>query len=226
MYIRLFKFIISSLFLLTFSNTLFSQDIETIWQPDISYSWKYSDKTSFSSKTAALQSISDVSNNSSLIYIESSITANYKVNSKLTVSGGYLFRWNSPLLSNVTDENRLIEQISYKTTIGGNSFSQRLRVENRFSPNKYRNRIRYKLGYTIPIKDSNRANYLIIADEFLNTVARDIYSAENRFGFGTGWKTSSKRAFEIVLEYRVNNIFNDSPYTHAIVLSTSFKLSR
>jgi len=124
--------------------------------------------------------------------------------------------FKSPVQSN---EFRLWEQLTFNNEAGPIKFEHRYRVEQRFyKGGYYRNRFRYRLSATLPIKHSKF--YLNSFEEVFLT-NRNPYFERNRLFGGVGYKFTDVFTFQIgyVSQYDFNR--NINPYTKNF-LQTSF----
>ncbi|MBK9212369.1 MAG: DUF2490 domain-containing protein [Saprospiraceae bacterium] len=90
----------------------------------------------------------------------------------------------------INDEFRLWEQVQLNTKVGRVKFEQRLRLEQRFAPERYRNRLRYRVMAYFPLnksKESQHPWFIYVGDELFFT---DIptYFERNRFSTGIQYK--------------------------------------
>ena len=90
----------------------------------------------------------------------------------------------------INDEFRLWEQIQLNSKLGRVKLEQRIRVEQRFAPDSYRNRYRYRVMFYFPLNKNMESRHpwlLYIADElFFTNIAS--YFQRNRFSCGLQYK--------------------------------------
>lgn len=223
---RKWIFLLAALLLPTMA---FAQNSETIWTPELSYSWKSSNRLGFNSKLALFNSVSNFDNEGAIEYIEPQISLTYGVSPRTKIGVGYLYRYVTPLVDGYQYEHRFIQQISYASYFGDRRFAHRLRTEQRIRTNSYQNRVRYRLSYDFPLKGNGideREKYFLINNEAIAAFNKDNASGENRFKVALGWYFNQKQKFELGLQYRTQNLFNTGDVGHLFVLSTSYYLNR
>lgn len=207
----------------------FSQQAELIWNPELSYSWKSSDRLGFSAKLSVFNSIRDFDNNDAIQYIEPQFSFSYGLSSGTKVGGGYYYRLSTPLIDGYQYEHRFLQQIGFISYIGDRRLAHRLRLEQRVRSSSYQNRLRYRLSYDFPLEGEKLdpgEKYLILKDEVMTAFNKDEGDAENRASVGLGWYFNSKQKFELGLQYRTQDIFSDGGISHLFLVSTSYYLNR
>lgn len=208
---------------------VYSQQTELIWNPEISYSWKSSDRLGFNTKISAFNSIRDFDNQGAIRYIEPKFTFSYGLTARTKVGGGYYYRFSTPLAEGYQYEHRFLQQIGIISYIGDRRLAHRLRLEQRVRTTSYQNRFRYRLSYDFPLEGEQLdpgERYLILKDEMMTAFNKDEADAENRVSVGMGWYFNSKKKFELGLQYRTQDIFSDGGISHLILISTSYYLNR
>ncbi len=219
------------LFLITgmLTSTAFAQQADLIWSPEISYSWKQSDRLGFTAKVSMFNSLRDLDNRAAVRYIEPKITFSYSSSPRVKFGGGYYYRNSTPFLPGYQYEHRFLEQIGFVSYIGDKRIAHRLRAEQRVRSSSYQNRIRYRLSYDFPLNGEeldNGEKYLVLKNEMMTAFNKDAADAENRADIGLGWYFNNKRKFELGLQYRTQDIFSDSGISHLFLLRTSYYMNR
>jgi len=163
-----------------------------------------------------------------LNYLESQFTTIYSLftDSKLGLS--YYYRQLDPFSTERDNQHRIIEQYAFVSYLDARRFSHRLRVEQRFKPGVFENRLRYRFGYDFPLSgaDLNPGEpYLVISNEILFSITEGEDSGENRIYIGFGWFFNRKRKLELGPEYRVENIANGD-LVHVVNFSTTFYMNK
>lgn len=222
---------IGTLFLVAgmFTTEIYAQNSDWIWRPVISYSWKSSDRLSYSTKLEFFNSVPDFDNQEAIQYIEPQFSFSYSLSPRTKIGGGFYSRWADPLYSGYAYEQRLLQQIGYVTYIGDRRIAHRARLEQRFRDTNYLNRFRYQLSYDFPLNGEQLdpgEKYLFMFDDAMVAFNKNVFSGENRVGLGLGWYFSSKRKFEAALSYRTKNIFTDTDIGHVFLISTSLYFNR
>jgi hypothetical protein len=90
----------------------------------------------------------------------------------------------------INDEFRLWEQIQLNSKLGRVKLEQRIRVEQRFAPDSYRNRYRYRVMFYFPLNKNMESRHpwlLYISDELFFTNIPS-YFQRNRFSCGLQYK--------------------------------------
>jgi hypothetical protein len=125
----------------------------------------------------------------------------------------YQFNGNfkSPTQSN---ETRLWEQLTFNHAAGALKIDHRYRFEQRFYKDDYRNRFRYRLNVTLPIRTTKF--YLNAFEEIFLTNTRPHFERNRLFG-GVSYKFTDLFSFQIgyVTQYDYNKGTN--PYTKNFV---------
>ncbi|MEX0608234.1 MAG: DUF2490 domain-containing protein [Balneolaceae bacterium] len=199
----------------------FAQNSDIIWRPIIGYSWDQTDRLSYNIKLEIFNSVRDFDNSSAIQYIEPQFSISYSLSPQAKLGGGFYSRWADPLEPGYAYEQRLLQQISFKTRAGDASISQRVRLEQRFRDSDYLNRLRYLIGLEYPLQKNS---YLIASNEALLAFNTDVFSGEYRVDLGVGW--NNRPRFELTLGYRTKNLFTDSDLRHVFLLTTSLGFSR
>ena len=207
----------------------FSQQAELIWNPELSYSWKTSDRLGFNTKLSVFNSIRDFDNEGAIQYIEPQFSFSYGVSPRTKLGGGYYYRLSTPLVDGHQYEHRFLQQIGFISYIGDRRLAHRLRLEQRVRSSSYQNRLRYRLSYDFPLEGEQLdagEKYLILKDELMTAFNKNEADAENRASVGLGWYFNSKQKFELGLQYRTMDIFSDGGIEHLFLISTSYYLNR
>jgi len=120
------------------------------------------------------------------------IGGGYKINSNIAVGAGYANLLLGPSISGYktfADENRIFEQIQLTAKARSVSILNRLRIEQRWQEklskdvsthtNKFTNRVRYLLSFTIPLSKKSYMPSLVISDEVAIQFGKEVLY--NRF---------------------------------------------
>jgi Protein of unknown function (DUF2490) len=214
-------------FLLIFSNSLFSQlgswNILTL-RTDLSDRWSlsaegqirslkfYDDFHYFEYKAGAYFNISET-------FSAGVLVGHYRTYSE----GGTFFE---PVQSN---ELRTCAQITMKQMVHRLKFEHRYRLEQRFTSNGYRNRFRYRVGLTIPLRNEtklkNSWSAVIWNELFLTNTAP--YFERDRFFAGISLKvnkhiliqTGYVRQFDYNLTDEIGRDFFQIGFQYEIITS-------
>lgn len=207
----------------------FSQSADLIWNPELSYSWKTSDRLGFNTKLSVFNSVPDLDNDLAIQYIEPQFSFSYGISPGTKIGGGYYYRWSTPLIDGYRYEHRLLQQIGFVSYFGDRRISHRLRTEQRIRSSSYQNRIRYRLSYDFPLEGEaldDGEKYLILKNEVMTAFNKDAADAENRAHLGLGWYFNNKQKFEIGLQYRTQDIFSGNGISHLFLLHTAYYINR
>jgi len=144
-----------------------------------------------------------------LLYLEQALT--YKINSKFSLTGSYVYQRENVVYDNYSNENRFYVQAKYKHALKKINLTHRLRFDGRFVQNRITNenpfthRLRYLISMDVPI---NETTYVTAYEEaFFNTVtnAGAVYG-ENWAYAALGKKINKKNKIEIGVLYVTWNI--------------------
>ena len=133
------------------------------------------------------------------------IGLDYKLNTSVTISGGYgwilSYPYGSQPIDSRTNENRLWQQVILKQPIGNFQVQHRYRLEQRWIDNQFKQRMRYRAQVLIPLQKSFIAKkqglFLNLNDEvFLG------------FGSGIGKNILDQNRFIGAVGYQFNKDFS------------------
>ena len=121
-------------------------------------------------------------------------------------------------------------EMSYKQSLGRFSFEHRVRIEQRFIPENYKNRLRYRLASTLPINKAQLVPgcfFLSIYDELWIPQYRDgAFLDKNRFYSGLGYKKNENTTFSIGCMSDTNFKSNLVSYKKYLQLSFIYDFSK
>jgi hypothetical protein len=223
------KFILLILFSTAPLFVFAQSETEWIWNPEVSYSWKASDRLAYNTKLSMFNNGGEFGNRSWLSFLEPQFVVSYSLSTRMKIGGGYYYRWSEPLLDNYRYEHRFLQQIGYISYIGDRRVAHRLRLEQRIRSSSYQNRLRYRLSYDFPLQGERLnpgENYLILKNEMMTAFNADEADAENRVSIGLGWFVSNRYKFELNLQYRTQDIFSGDGISHLFLAGTSFYFNR
>lgn len=107
------------------------------------------------------------------------------------------------------DEFRLWPQIILSQQISKLKIEHRYRAEFRFTTNGFRNRFRYRLGFSYPIVQKNSLNTSIYLNNEIFFTDNEPYFERNRIAFGIQHMISKKSTFLIgylhQFDYKIND---------------------
>ena len=204
-------------------------DTEWIWNPELSYSWKASDRVAYVTKLSMFNNVGEFDNRTGLEFLEPQFVMSYSISTRLKVGGGYYYRWSEPLRSGYRYEHRLLQQVGYVSYIGDRRLAHRLRLEQRIRSSSYQNRLRYRLSYDFPLEGERLdpgEQYVILKNELMTAFNASEADAENRVTAGLGWFVSNRYKFELNLQYRTQDIFSGDGISHMLLAGTSFYFNR
>lgn len=111
----------------------------------------------------------------------------YIPNSSVSITGGYAHMWLAPTKEGWTtysDENRIYQQVQLRTKSGKISITQRIRNEQRWQEkivndqetgeNRFTDRVRYLLSFSIPVFNKKSAPELVLSDELLLQFGKEV----------------------------------------------------
>lgn len=149
-------------------------------------------------------------------YYEYKAGVSYKINPNFSVTTGigsyntYSQGGNFELPSQ-NQEIRTWFQINMKNPLEFVTFEHRYRAEQRFTSNGYRNRFRYRIGATIPLKGKKivpKSFYLSAWNEIFFT-DKEPYFERNRLFFGGGYEFNKNTAVQLGYIYQFDYKIND-----------------
>ena len=136
----------------------------------------------------------------------------YIPNKTVALTAGYAHLWlepSNPEWSTYSDENRLYEQVNLNTKAGNVGIVQRLRNEQRWQEKivndqetgelRFTNRVRYLLGFNIPVFKKKTLPLLVVSDEILLQFGKEVvYNTfdQNRFFVGIKQTIDPKWSFD------------------------------
>jgi Protein of unknown function (DUF2490) len=138
---------------------------------------------------------------------------NYWLKDNITLTAGYGHMWVAPSKAGwrtYSNENRVYQQVQMISKIGKVSLLQRLRNEQRWQQkisndkptgqNKFTDRVRYLLSFTVPIFKSSKLPALVVADELCVQFGKEIvYNTfdQNRIFIGVKQKVTKDLSFDL-----------------------------
>ncbi len=149
-------------------------------------------------------------------YYEYKAGINYKAHKhvRLTLGAGsyqtYKEGGNFVLPKN-NDEFRLWPQVILFQSIGQLKIEQRYRAEFRFTSNGYRNRFRYRFGFSYPFGKAQKdyKPFQVSASNEIFFTNKEPYFERNRFLFAFNYKPSKATTFQIgyiqQFDYKIND---------------------
>lgn len=109
-----------------------------------------------------------------LLYLEPTLT--YHLPKQFSVTAGYVYQLENVRADKTTKEDRFYLQGGYKHPIGSVTLKHRIRFDGRFIENRithatpFTHRLRYLIGFDIPIKNKKNNLYFTAYEEgFFNT---------------------------------------------------------
>ena len=130
----------------------------------------------------------------------------------VTLTAGYAHMWlapSNPDWSTYADENRIYQQVNLNTTVGKVGMVQRIRNEQRWQEKmvddqesgelRFTNRVRYLLGFNIPVFKKKTLPLLVLSDEILIHFGEDVvYNTfeQNRLFIGIKQTIDPKWSFD------------------------------
>lgn len=126
-------------------------------------------------------------------------------------------------------ENRLWQQLIWNQSFKNVRIEHRLRAEQRYTSNGYRNRFRYRLSGIIPINNktiTNKTLFINTSNEFhLNN--EGVFFEQNRYYLGGGYNFNSQLSLQVGWIYR-SDFFtqNRAQYKNFLQTSLQFTFSK
>ena len=138
---------------------------------------------------------------------------NYWLKDNITLTAGYGHMWVAPSKSDwktISNENRVYQQVQMTSKIGKVSLFQRLRNEQRWQQkiaddkltgqNKFTDRVRYLVSFTIPVVKNPKYPALVVSDELCIQFGKEIvYNTfdQNRIFIGVKQKITKYISFDL-----------------------------
>lgn len=140
---------------------------------------------------------------------------NYWLKDNITLTAGYAHLWLSPTVSGwhtYANENRIYEQAQIVTKINKVIVLQRLRIEQRWQQkivnneathnNKFTDRFRYLLSFTVPVVKNLKYPSLVISDELCVQFGKEIvYNTFDQNRLFVGLKQTINKALNFDMGY-------------------------
>lgn len=152
----------------------------------------------------------DFVNENSFYFVRGGLA--YMPNSKVLLATGYGHMWLAPTKpgwQTFSNENRIYQQAQLSSKIGEISILQRIRNEQRWQQkiindertddNRFTDRIRYLVSFTIPISKNKKLPSLVISDEILIHYGKEVvYNTfdQNRIFIGIKQAINPKLSFD------------------------------
>jgi hypothetical protein len=137
---------------------------------------------------------------------------NYIPNAKTSIILGYAHQWNAPSKpewSTIANENRIYQQVLWSSPLGKTTMTQRVRNEQRWQEKisndertgiRFTDRVRYQLGFNIPIFKKKTMPTLLLTDELLIHFGKEVVNNtfdQNRIFIGIKQVVNSKWSFDL-----------------------------
>jgi hypothetical protein len=199
------------------------------WEPDLSYSWKQGQHWSFNTRLMALHHLHTLRQEVPYEWerIDLRAFATYKFFGGYRLTGGYMFRWVSPLEQPYGYEHRLSQQLAFVFYWRGKRLANRMQTEQRFRTQGFQHRYRYRISYDLPLQGEqldDREWYLVMSQEVVLAADND-FRGENRLYLGAGWFRDRQHKIETGLQYRLGELGGPELH-HVIHLITGFYFNR
>lgn len=137
-------------------------------------------------------------------YFEAKTGISYSITKKLTgLFGTGLYNTDQPggffQTPSLQKEFRTWQELTLKQTCKRINLEHRVRLEQRFIPENYKNRLKYRLGLIVPVNKAEMVQgsvYLTVADELFIPQYGPIVE-KNRFFAGAGYKMNENATLQI-----------------------------
>ncbi len=209
-----------------------AQSTQVRWEPEFSFTWKpegrWAYNATFSGRNVWMEGSEQLAGNYSWAHLEARLFATYELFGDNSVGGGYQYRLADPFEEETGYEHRLMQQYAFITFTEARRFGHRIRSEQRIRESGTIQRLRYRLSYDFPLQgqqlDAGEA-YMILSNEVLWSLSRDLSELDNRVFVGIGWALSRKRKIETGLQFRVEALNTNEP-ENIFQLITSYFINR
>jgi len=214
------------------TTELFAQSPEVRWEPELSFTWKPAGRWSYnatlSGRNIWKQNGDRFSNSYEWAHLEIRLFATYELFGGNSLGGGYQFRQTDPFDEDLGFEHRLMQQYAFVTFAEARRVGHRIRSEQRIRQRGNIQRFRYRLSYDFPLQGQQLdpgEPYMILSNEVLWSIARNLSELDNRVYVGIGWALSRKRKLETGIQFRVEALNTNEP-ENIFQLITSFFINR
>jgi len=226
------RILLFSLLLISITPDLLAQSTVVRWEPEFSFTWKpegrWAYNATFSGRNVWMEGSEQLSGNYNWAHLEGRVFATYELFGGNSLGGGYQYRFADPFEEETGYEHRLMQQYAFITFTEARRFGHRIRSEQRIRESGTIQRLRYRLSYDFPLEgqqlDAGEA-YMILSNEVLWSLARDLSELDNRVFVGIGWALSRKRKIETGLQFRVEALNTNEP-ENVFQLITSYFINR
>jgi hypothetical protein len=109
------------------------------------------------------------------------------------------------------NEFRIWPQLTLSSSLNSVSMDQRFRIEARYTSNGYKNRYRYRLGFSYPLRNLSPSfeNYTLLLNNEIFFTNREAYFERNRLQLSLLWKLNQGNSIQFgylhQFDYRIND---------------------
>ena len=209
-----------------------AQSTQIHWEPEFSFTWKpegrWAYNATFSGRNVCLEGSEQLDANYNWAHLEGRLFVTYELFGGNSVSGGYQYRLTDPFEKEPGYEHRLMQQHAFITYTEARRFGHRIRSEQRIRERGTLQRFRYRISYDFPLQGQQLdpgEPYMILSNEVLWSLAREVSELDNRVFVGIGWALSRKRKIETGLQFRLEALNTNEP-ENIFQLVTSYFINR
>lgn len=224
--------LVSLLVLISLVSGAWAQSTQIRWEPEFSFTWKpegrWAYNATFSGRNIWMEGSEQLAESYNWAHLEARLFATYELFGGNNVGGGYQYRTTDPFEAESGYEHRLMQQYAFITYTEARRFGHRIRSEQRIRERGTLQRFRYRLSYDFPLQGQQLdpgEPYMILSNEVLWSLAREVSELDNRVFVGIGWALSRKRKIETGLQFRVEALNTNEP-ENIFQLITSFFINR
>lgn len=126
------------------------------------------------------------------------------------------------------NEFRIWPQLTLSNSLNSVSMDQRFRMEARYTSNGYRNRYRYRLGFSYPLRNlspSFESYTLQLSNEIFFT-NREAYFERNRLQLSLLWKLNQGNSMQLGYLHQFDYRINDEIGRQFLVLGYYYEISK
>lgn len=219
-------YILLVLFQFVFLASFFGQDSYFIgYLPSLNLNTKVSKSGSLNFNLQQRNSLyrSDENKfNHSYVLTDLTVVYGYKVGLFSKISLGGLVRY-----ADNEFVTRTLQQFSSVKQLNKLKLINRLRFDQTYLPSFVEHRLRYRLGFQIPLSGAEvdtREFYIKMNNEYLNSYSENVYDLEARLISNLGFVMSNKNKLEIGLDYRLSNLVT-RPLNHTFWTTISLYIN-
>jgi hypothetical protein len=126
------------------------------------------------------------------------------------------------------NEFRIWPQLTLSSSLNSVSMDQRFRIEARYTSNGYKNRYRYRLGFSYPLRNLSPSfeNYTLQLNNEIFFTNREAYFERNRLQLSLLWKLNQGNSIQFGYLHQFDYRINDEIGRQFLVLGYYYEISK